>query len=112
VTFIDWTSSVTLCTPFTYTATLSDGSALNSAFINFTPATRSFSIITSNPIYIGTYSIKITGTLSSGGASSTLNFSLDIKNPCQLALISPSSVAANTYYTGTPAINFNIPVFT
>ena len=69
-TFVDWSSSVTGCGSFTYSATLSDGSALPS-YIGFTPATKTFSVSTSDPLDINTYMIKVIGTLAAGATSST-----------------------------------------
>ena len=64
--FIDWTSSVTLCGAFTYSATFADNSALDSSYITFVAATKTFTVSTSNPAHINTYTIKVTGTLAAG----------------------------------------------
>jgi hypothetical protein len=50
---------------YTYTATQSDGTALPS-FLSFSSGTRVFTLTaTSNLAYIGTYTIKVTGTTPS-----------------------------------------------
>jgi len=68
-TFIDDDGNNTL----TYTATLSNGSALPS-WINFNPATRTF---TFNPTATGTTGIKITAT-DTAGASASCIFNLNV----------------------------------
>lgn len=63
--FIDWTSSVSGCTPFTYTATYNDGSALVGK-ITFNAGTKTFTVTSSTYTDVGTYYIRIIGSLASG----------------------------------------------
>ena len=110
--FLDWASSVTLCGSFTYTATFADNSALNAAFISFVPGTKTFSVSTSNPSLINSYSIKVTGTLAAGATSST-TYSLSIVNPCAASVISPpATITPPIYYILGTDMNFVIPAFT
>ena len=111
-TFSDWTSSVTGCGAFTYASTLSDNSALDSNYITFTAASKQFSVSTSNPIYINSYVVKVTGTLAVG-ASSTTTYTLNIVNPCASSVITPPSpISPPIYYIFGTDLNFVIPAFT
>ena len=66
ISFTDWTSSLASCGSFTYTAVNNDGSSLDSSLISFNAATKTFSVQNSNPSYINSYTIKVTGTLPLG----------------------------------------------
>ena len=71
ITFTDWASSVAGCGAFTYTSTYNDNSALNSDYITFNAVSKSYSVSTSNNAYLGTYTIKVVGTLASGATATT-----------------------------------------
>lgn len=111
-TFNDWASSVTLCGAFSYSSTFSDNTALNSAFISLNSATKTFTVSTSNPAHISSYSIKVSGTLADGATSST-TFTLNIVNPCASAAITPpATITPPIYYIFGSDLNFVIPAFT
>jgi hypothetical protein len=77
--YSSFTESIGSCGSFTYIATYTNGTALDTSVISFTSSSRKFVIYSSNPSKVGTYSIKVTGTLSlHTSLSNSFTFSLVI----------------------------------
>jgi hypothetical protein len=92
VTFSAFTSSYS-CGSFTYTALCN--SAVCPSFISFDSSTLTFTVYSVTGGDAGTYSIVVTGTLSSTSSlSSTSTFVLTVIDPCISATITPATISA------------------
>jgi hypothetical protein len=77
------------CGAFSYSSTLA-------AFMSFTPASRLYSISTTNTAYVGTYTITITGSLM-GIYFTSASFTLTVVNPCLSIALTPLSSISLSY---------------
>ncbi len=92
-TFTEFTTNVSYCGAFVYTATLSDGvTALDSSIMTLTSSTREFNVDSTNVANVGTYTITVTGALGTYG-SSTFTFIITIS--CKLTSLSEGSAVAD-----------------
>jgi len=73
--FLDWVDSFGSCSTFSYTVKKSDGSNIPTILL-FDEATRTFTIDTNQIAETATYTLKVKGQLSVGGASSVDTFFL------------------------------------
>ena len=89
--FTHWISSITSCGAITYFTSLSSGSPIDTNLINFDPATRTFTVSSSDPTHIASYSFKVGGSLAAG-PSAEITFTLDVLNPCSQVDITPPTV--------------------
>ena len=93
INYTDWTESVGICGPFTYTSTYSNGSALTvSSLVIFDGVIRSYTIYTMDTTMLthSPYTVKLLGTLSNA-LFSNISFVLTLVDPCQGAIITPST---------------------
>eukprot|EP00347_Sterkiella_histriomuscorum_P019592 403341040 len=88
--FTDWTSSISGCGPFVYTATYNNGSTVGTPF-TFTSSTKAFTVgLTTNLNYASSYTINLKGQLTTGSVSQTITFIVTITDPCITATITPA----------------------
>jgi len=91
ITFNDWTESMGVCGPFTYSALLDDGSALPT-YVVLDPATRTFTIDTSQILVTETITVDITGDLPYPGLDKVMRFDIQL-NSCFSSITTPTVIA-------------------
>jgi hypothetical protein len=79
--FNDWTNSFSFCGSFTYSISVTVSGGGNSAFIQFNPLTRTFTVQSDLISNEDTYTITVTGTLPAG-ATSSVTFTLLVDKIC------------------------------
>jgi hypothetical protein len=105
-TITPWTESLGVCTPFTYSATLVDGTALP-AFYSFDPSTYTFTITTSSILVTTSYTVMVTGALASPGPSSYVTFTLNLI-ACDDTVITPVAIADTSFSYNEVANTYTI----
>jgi hypothetical protein len=97
--FISWVGSVGGCPTTVYSATLENGSPLDTSVINFDSINRIFTIQSNDLGKIGIYKIKVTGTMTIYKSESYI-FTLSVV--CNVNTMTLSfTVADYEYYVGS-----------
>jgi hypothetical protein len=94
-TFTAMTVSGGSCTTVTYTLTTSTGAVIDSSIFTFTPSTRKLVISTSLASKVGSYSLKLTGTLPDLTTIATKTFTVTVTY----------AACSSTWTTTHPALN-------
>ena len=92
-----FTESFGVCSPFTYSALLSDGSSLPS-IISFDPTTQIFTVDVDDIYTTTTYTVVVTGALNSPYPSSTTTIIFYLYG-CTTTVISVPSTISSDYYS-------------
>lgn len=98
-TFPPWSESFGTCAPFTYSALEVIILSLPT-FITFTPATRTFTFLSTNDADSAIYNIQVSGALQY--VSSSLTFPLEVRPTCYVTSITAVPLQPLTYIVGNP----------
>ncbi len=77
--------------------TLASGTAYDTTVITFTGSSQTIDVSTSTLTKAGTYSLKVTGTVTGYTGSATSTFSLIITVDCSSTTITSPAIASYTY---------------
>lgn len=102
-TFTAFTPSTTGC-GITYTLDLSSGAAYDSSFITFTDTSLNIGVYTTLTAKAGTYTLRVTGTVTGFTNSASATFVLTVGDACTSTTITSYAVAAQTYTLGASAV--------
>ena len=85
-----------MCGPFTYTCTDNLGNPIDTSVFTFNSATPSITLQTNNLAKVGTYNLRVIGTLGAWG-STTILVTVNIQIGCADTTITPNPITTQTY---------------
>ena len=100
-----------MCGSFTYTCTTSTNGAIDTSVFTFNSATPSITVQTNDLAKVGTYNLKVIGTLGSWGSTFIL-VTVNINVGCADTTITPVPITTKTYQVTDPALTYTFTDWT
>jgi hypothetical protein len=100
-----------VCSSVAYVLAFSNGTTLDTSVFTFSSSPLQYTISTSTASKVGTYTLKLTGSLDSAISTST-TFVVTLTSHCYGQTVSASSISNGTYYIAGTTLVQSLTAFT